>query len=123
MFLGGEAGHGLEPVGIVGGAMLQRPGLHTVGNLVGRVQGQGGAVLQALLPGHHGFTADVFGHGVLVEHLGAEQTGDSFTHCFEPPWELPIFHHHTINRANMQTDCRAKLSLREGDLHRAARTP
>ena len=32
MFLGGDAGHGLEPVGKMGGPLLQGPLLHNVGD-------------------------------------------------------------------------------------------
>ena len=78
MLFGGEAGHGLEPVGEVGGAVLNGPVLHAFGNFVGGVQLERGAVLEALLPGHHGVAGDVLGHGCLVEDVDAKQAGDLF---------------------------------------------
>ena len=40
VLFGGDAGHGLEPVGKVGDAVVQRPGLHHIGNDIGDIGGQ-----------------------------------------------------------------------------------
>ena len=40
VLFGGNAGHGLEPVGKVGHPVVQRPGLHHIGNDIGHIGGQ-----------------------------------------------------------------------------------
>jgi len=37
VFFGGDAGHGLKPMGIMGGAFLQRPILHGIGHHIGHI--------------------------------------------------------------------------------------
>ena len=81
MLLGGEAGHRLEPVGIVGGALFQCPCLHAVGNGVGGFQMQMSAVFQTLLPCVKGFLFHILGHGDLIEHRCAEQIGNAAAFC------------------------------------------
>ena len=68
-----DAGHGLEPVGIVGAATLHRPGLHGPGNLVGRGQLQGRPVGDAALPCLIAGVGQPLLHGHLIEYLTAEQ--------------------------------------------------
>ena len=82
VLLGGVTGHGLEPVGEVGGAVFDGPVLHAFRDLIGGVQLERGAVLEALLPGHHGVAGDIFGHSRLVEDIHAEQTGDASKFLF-----------------------------------------
>ena len=71
----GDAGHGLEPMGIVGGALLNCPDLHGLGDLIGNFQGQLGAVSNAGLPGiKHGFP-QTLAHGCLVKNIAAKHLG------------------------------------------------
>ena len=73
VLFGGEAGHGLEPVGKVRRALLQRPCLHAVGNVVGNGKRQRFAFLQTRAPGVHGSGLDVLLHRLLVKYTAAEQ--------------------------------------------------
>ena len=84
VLFGGEASHGLEPVGVVGGALFQRPVLHGVGDLPGGGTIQRCSLCQALLP----LLIDVGGqallHLLLTKYHLAEQRGnirDLFTHA------------------------------------------
>ena len=84
MLFGGDTGHGLEPVGIVGGAQLGGPVLHGGGDLVGNGAGQGGAVGHALLPGFIGIGGQTLSHFVLIKDHAAEKFRDTlggFVHC------------------------------------------
>ena len=69
----GDAGHGLEPVGIVGGALLHSPLLHGLGDLIGGADIQRGAVADALLPGAVRGGREPLLHGLLVKDHTAEQ--------------------------------------------------
>jgi len=73
VLFGGEAGPGLEPVGKVRRALLQRPCLHAVGNVVGNGKRQRFAFLQTRAPGVHGSGLDVLLHRLLVKYTAAEQ--------------------------------------------------
>ena len=75
MLLGGRTGVGLEPVAVVGGALLERPFLHGVGD------DRGDALVESMaaVNGLHERSVDVlrepFGHRLLIEGVGAEQLG------------------------------------------------
>ena len=90
MLLGGDAGHGLEPVGEVGGPLLNGPVLHGVGH-----HGGGGAVQPlALVHGALHLFEHILGqagahHGV-VEDVAAEDLGNIY-----------LFHHSTSKRENL----------------------
>ena len=87
VLLGGDAGHGLEPVGEMGGALFHGPLLHGLGDLVGGGDVQRGALGDAFLPGAVGCGRQALFHGLLVEDQAAEQFGELFrcTHTFHPP--------------------------------------
>ena len=87
VLLGGDAGHGLEPVGVVGGALLHGPLLHGLGDLVGGGDVQRGPIRDTGLPGAVGCGREALFHGLLVEDHAAEQFGElhSGTHAFHPP--------------------------------------
>ena len=72
----GVAGHGLEPVGEVGGAPLDGPVLHGVGNAVGDGGVQRGAVGDALLPGGIDSGREALLHGAFVKDHAAEELRD-----------------------------------------------
>ena len=71
VLLGGDAGEGLEPVGIMGRALLDGPLLHGVGDDVGHVD----VKRHAFLDGSHELLVGGLGqallHRVLVEHHGS----------------------------------------------------
>ena len=70
-----DAGHGLEPVGIVGAAPLHRPGLHGPGNLVGGSQFQRCSIGDAALPRLIAGAGQPLLHGFLIEYSAAKQFG------------------------------------------------
>ena len=76
VLLCGVAGHRLEPVGEMGGAPLNGPVLHGVGNVVGDGQIQSGLIFNALLPGAEGIGGEVLPHRVLVEDHASKQLGE-----------------------------------------------
>ena len=76
VLFGGNAGHGLEPVGIVGGTLFQRPVLHGFGNGVGSFQLQLCAGIDAGAPGVIDLGGEALAHGGLVEDITAENLGD-----------------------------------------------
>ena len=72
MLLGCDAGHRLEPMGIVGGALFYCPDFHGFGNLIRHFQGQLGTVGNAGLPGiKYGFPQTLT-HGRLIKNVAAE---------------------------------------------------
>ena len=84
VLFGGEAGHGLEPVGVVGGALLDRPVLHGVGDLTGGGTIQRRSLCQALLPLLVDGGGKALLHLLLAKHHLAKQGGnvrDLFTHA------------------------------------------
>ena len=60
-------------MGKVRRALLQRPCLHAVGNVVGNGKRQRFAFLQTRAPGVHGSGLDVLLHRLLVKYTAAEQ--------------------------------------------------
>ena len=73
VFFGRVAGHGLEPVGKMRRAALERPGLHAVCDVVCDLQRKRLSVLQAAAPGIHCLPGHILRHGFLVEYTAAEQ--------------------------------------------------
>ena len=87
VLFGGDAGHGLEPMGVMSGSLLHGPLLHGLGDLVGGADVQRGAVGDAALPGAVRSGRKPLFHGLLVKDQTAEQfrefhggahTGSSF---------------------------------------------
>ncbi len=72
VLLGGDAGHRLEPVGIMGGAFLQRPLLHRVRNDVRHLRLQRLAVLARLPQRPVGRLRQPLLHHRVVEYQAAE---------------------------------------------------
>ena len=84
VLFGGDAGHGLEPVGIVGGAQVRGPVLHGCSDLVGNGAGQGGALGHALPPCVICVRGQTLSHFVLIEDHAAKQFRDFLdilVHC------------------------------------------
>jgi hypothetical protein len=69
-------GEGLEPVGEMGRPLPQSPGLHAVGDLVGYVRVQGGAVENGPLDGGENPVGQVFLHGLEVKAIAPEGFAD-----------------------------------------------
>ena len=67
----GDAGEGLEPVGVVGGALLDGPVPHEAGHHVGQFDVQGLALLQGGLQALVGGGGQPLLHHMLVEHQRA----------------------------------------------------
>ena len=76
VLLGGEAGHGLEPVGVVGGAVFNGPILHGRGDLTGGGTIQRRSLRPGLLPCAIGLGGEALLHLLLSEHHFPEQGGD-----------------------------------------------
>ena len=84
VLLGGEAGHGLEPVGVMGGTLFDRPILHGVGDLAGGGTIQRRSLCQTLLPLLINGGGETLLHLLLVEYHLPEQGGNVgvfFTHA------------------------------------------
>ena len=83
VLLGGVAGHGLEPVGIVGGAVFNGPVLHDCGDLTGGGTIQRRTLCPAALPCAVDLGGETLLHLLLAKHHFAEQGGNIdllFTH-------------------------------------------
>ena len=76
MLLGGDAGHGLEPVGEVSGAPLHGPLLHGLGDFIGGGDIQGRALGDAFFPRAVGRGGEAVLHGLLVEDPASEKLGE-----------------------------------------------
>ena len=76
MLFGGDAGHGLEPVSIVGSPLLQGPNLHSFRNFVGYIQRQTGTGLDTGLPGFVDFHRKPLLHDRLVKYIAAKDFRD-----------------------------------------------
>ena len=72
VLFGGNAGHGLEPVGKVGHPVVQRPGLHHIGNDIGHIGGQrlpaGNDLPQAAV--------GIMGQALLLHRVIKDQTAE-----------------------------------------------
>ena len=84
VLLGGDARQRLEPVGVVGGALLDGPLFHGVGDDVGHVLVQGGAFFDGLHQLLVGGLRQALAHDVLVEYHGAVQIGHFRHNGFAP---------------------------------------
>ena len=93
-----DAGHGLEPVGVVGGALFHGPLLHGLGDLIGGGDIQRRSICNALLPRLIGRRGQALLHGVLIEDHAAEQIGEfrGGTHAFHPPVFIKCIVSHQI---------------------------
>ena len=73
MLLGGDAGHGIEDVGVVGGAFVDGPVFHGDGDGVGDGGIELGAFLDRLLKlFEYGF-GEAFAHDFFADDIGCEQ--------------------------------------------------
>ena len=71
VLLTGDAGQRLEPVGVMGGALLDCPALHHAGHDVGDLQVQGLALLDRRLQAFVGRAGQTLTHLMLVENFAA----------------------------------------------------
>src|SRR6185436_17419984 len=76
VLLGGDAGHGLEQVGEVGGAFFDGPIAHGGGNGVGGGGIQGRALLDGLLEGFEDRLGETLALNLFVEDVHAEEVFD-----------------------------------------------
>ena len=91
VFFGGNAGHRLEPVGVMGGTLLNGPILHGIGDLAGGGTIQRRSLGQALLPFLVGGGGETLLHLLLTKHHFAKQSGNVrglFTHCGINPFKI-----------------------------------
>ena len=72
VLLGSALGEWLEPVGIVGGAHLQRPLLHACSHLVGDAAIQTGTVVDDINEFLIDFGRQVFVHLLTIEYILSE---------------------------------------------------
>ena len=79
----GNAGHGLEPVGVVSGALLNRPILHRVGDYIGNSRIQALTVLHRLAQCLVRILWQSLAHQRIVEYEGSKQFGN-LTHRITP---------------------------------------
>ena len=101
VLLGGDAGHGLEPMGEMGGALFDSPVLHGVCDY-----GRGGAVKTlAVLNGTLHLLEYVLGepcaHNGVVENHGAKKFGDS----------VHVYTSHIFEKIAAKTPCQCTTSL------------
>ena len=80
VLLTGDAGQRLEPVGVMGGALLDRPALHHAGHDVGDLQVQGLALLDRRLQAFVGRAGQTLTHLMLVENFAAVKFHDGCCH-------------------------------------------
>ena len=86
-----KAGHRLEPVGVMGAALLHGPCLHGTGNFIGGGQLQRRTVSDAALPSLIAGVGQALLHGLLVEYPAAEQLGQlSFAHSSPSVQDIEI---------------------------------
>ena len=71
VLLTGDAGQGLEPVGVMGGTLLNSPALHHAGDNVGDLQVEGLALLNRCLQALVGRAGQTLTHLMLVENFAA----------------------------------------------------
>ena len=72
VLLGGDAGHGLEPVGVVGGTLFHGPGLHGARDLLRDVRIQRLVVGRRLFQSTVGLVGESFVHDFIREDEAAE---------------------------------------------------
>ena len=71
MFLAGDAGQGLEPVGVMGSTQFHGPALHHAGNHVCHLNVQRRALVQGVLQALIGSAGQALLHNVLIKDLAA----------------------------------------------------
>ena len=78
VLLGGHAGQGLEPVGVVGGTLLNSPVLHGVGYYVGNGGIDGAPLFDGLGQSLVDLAGQPGAHDVVVEDHAAKELGNLF---------------------------------------------
>ena len=93
VLFGGDAGQGLKPMGKMRRAMLQRPGLHGLGDIVRGGQWQRLAAFQTVAPDFHRLMRNILLHRSLIKGHRTKQLGNTifFTHRYEPPYSFFIY--------------------------------
>ena len=73
VLLGGDAVHGLEPVGVVGHALFHRPVAHGTGDDIGHLGLQGTAVGYGLVQRLVGILGQTLLHDLVAEYVHAKE--------------------------------------------------
>ena len=73
VLFGGDGIQGLEPVGVMGGAPLQGPVLHCVGNDAGDLRIQTAAFVDGFMQGFVGFLRKALAHDRIVKYVDSEK--------------------------------------------------
>ena len=71
VFFSGGLGEGLKPVGVVAGAVVNGPALHSFGHLVGHFARERFLIVDGVAESLVGFGRKVFKHLLTVEHVFA----------------------------------------------------
>ena len=69
MFFSRTAGEGLEPVGVMTGAIIESPTFHTLGDTVGELTAQGLTIVDGVNKSIVGLLGEVLEHALSIEHL------------------------------------------------------
>ena len=92
MLFTGDAGQGLEPVGVMGSALFNRPALHHAGHNIGYFQVKGLTLFNGCLQALVGRAGQTLTHFVLVEDFAAVQFHNGCCHTYRTPF--PLWYHH-----------------------------
>ena len=107
MLLGGDAGHGLEPVGEVRYALLRCPILHGVGNNRSNLRIKMTTLINGLLQGLVGILGQMLLHYSIIKYVAAKDL-IHMCHPGKPPSTMFLWF-----RSHFMTDCHEKRTVRE----------
>ena len=82
VLLTGDAGQGLEPVGVMGGALLDGPALHDAGHHVGHFQIERLTLFDGRLQALVGRAGQTLAHLMLVKDFAAVKFHDGCCHNY-----------------------------------------
>ena len=88
----GDAGQGLEPVGVMGSALFNCPALHHAGHNISYFQVKGLTLFNGCLQALVGRAGQTLTHFVLVEDFAAVQFHNGCCHTYRTPF--PLWYHH-----------------------------
>ena len=92
VLLAGDAGQGLEPVGLMGGTQLHSPALHHAGNDVCHLDVQRSTLVQGVLQALVGSAGQTLLHNVLIKDLAAVDLHNICCHKSYSLLDLVSFH-------------------------------